>query len=1106
MTAGEVRGHIRRNPDYPEHFYGFMKGIRGSAAYWNASKLDLLALINAKGPMTWFLTLSANDMNWDDLMVVLCQQLNLPHSKEDIAKLTRQRKRQLMVENPVTTARHFCRRVHHIIHSFILSDEQPLGKVTDYFWRIEFQMRGSPHLHSLWWIQDAPDLDTDEGRQQAPAFIDKYISTKIPVDDLLMKRRVDALQKHSHTRSCQKYLNNKQGFCRFGYPQPLSSQTVMKNAIDMKRSPHCYTIKRQPGSENINPYNPDLLRVWNANMDIQLVGSVYGAAKYVCSYICKPESDEVSKCVREAVSKLPSNSSTMKQLSTIGNVFLTHRQLSAQEAAFKMCGLPLRASSKSTLFINARPQYERSKLLKPKARLTNLDDDSEDIFCSNVFHRYKNRPLNDEFNNMTLASFAAWYIPTKERKINCHELLHGLGFIKKRVHECLVRTPKFSFEQDGDKYYFSLLMLYLPWRCEENILQGYSTAQEAFKNLHCLLQCPNSNRYALEIENAIKQIQSLEDRVMQNYIAPAVALNIEALDNDIPQSENTVMDDPDQVTLYEEPLFTDATGHQENEQHLNNVITGNADDVELNHIALTRLSDEEYKEKINNLNSQQFKVFHIICDYFQKVKSFDDGQVTTAPAPIRLFVSGFGGTGKSHLIQLVREAIVRFSLHKATNDSPPVIVLAPTGMAAFNIQGLTIHNALNLPVQHRSSPKYIPLKGERLAEMRHAFRNTTTVIIDEISMVSYQTFLHIHQRLNDIKCVPDHCSFGNMNVITLGDFYQLPPVSPGKFVFMGESEYIHKWRDLFTMVELTENMRQKEDKLYADILFRIRTATHSAEDVEKLCSRVTTVNSEIDCQREPFVNALHLYPTLKKCETHNEKRLNTFSNKTTIYRISAQHAIHHSNQNSLKRSLSIPGNLIPEDDRECAGLSKEIRLCVGATVMLCRNINTSDGMVNGARGVVTGFVWKNGELPKNADDGFMPQEVMVKFFDQKVGKISKVATGRESISIQPITAEFYAKGTLNTILLRTQFPLCLSWAATIHKVQGVTLKHAVVDIGSEVFSSGMAYVALSRVKSLSGLALLFLDDDKIVCDKNVDDEMKRLRIASLSSNKEKSEE
>lgn len=120
-----------------------------------------------------------------------------------------------------------------------------------------------------------------------------------------MKKRVEALQRHNHTNTCKKYLKNdtKSSACRFGYPQPLSPVTRVKPNEDLYKTAHCYVLQRFPGSEFINPYNKDILCVWNANMDIQLVGSTQGAANYVCSYICKEESDEIHKTIHEAVSK-----------------------------------------------------------------------------------------------------------------------------------------------------------------------------------------------------------------------------------------------------------------------------------------------------------------------------------------------------------------------------------------------------------------------------------------------------------------------------------------------------------------------------------------------------------------------------------------------------------------------------------------------------------------------------------------------------------------------------------------------------------------------------------------------------------------------------------
>jgi hypothetical protein len=102
---------------------------------------------------------------------------------------------------------------------------------------------------------------------------------------------------------------------------------------------------------------------------LDLSSSGLESTKYVCSYICKPECDDVNQSVREAVSNLPSDASTKKHLCTIGNVFLTHRQFIAQEAAFEMCGLPLRGSSKQTVYVDSRPEEERSRLLLPKQQL-----------------------------------------------------------------------------------------------------------------------------------------------------------------------------------------------------------------------------------------------------------------------------------------------------------------------------------------------------------------------------------------------------------------------------------------------------------------------------------------------------------------------------------------------------------------------------------------------------------------------------------------------------------------------------------------------------------------------------------------------------------------
>ncbi len=97
-----------------------------------------------------------------------------------------------------------------------------------------------------------------------------------------------------------------------------------------------------------------------------------------------------------------------------------------------------------------------------------------------------------------------------------------------------------------------------------------------------------------------------------------------------------------------------------------------------------------------------------------------------------------------------------------------------------------------------------------MAILRRQWKNTSAIIIDEISMISYDMLLFIHRRLNEIMDCDGSIFFGGLNVIALGDLYQLPPVPPGRFLFGGNSHSIHLWNDLFHMIELTENMRSKK--------------------------------------------------------------------------------------------------------------------------------------------------------------------------------------------------------------------------------------------------------------------------------------------------------
>ena len=212
---------------------------------------------------------------------------------------------------------------------------------------------------------------------------------------------------------------------------------------------------------------------------------------------------------------------------------------------------------------------------------------------------------------------------------------------------------------------------------------------------------------------------------------------------------------------------------------------------------------------------------------------------------------------------------------------------------------------------------------------------------------------------------------------------------------------------------------------------------------------------------------------------------------TPVYEFKAEHVIlesHHLPQGVTSRDVR--EKLIPKDDNNCAGLPHTLKLAMGAQVMLRRNIMCEDGLVNGTRGEIVGFKWSVGADHQD-QPGMLPAAVLVKFHDPCVGHIHSIPVPGcdcEAVEIRPISAKFFAQQGVT--LQRTQLPLVPCRAATIHKVQGLSLDSAVIDLGPE---DGMAYVALSQVCTLDGVALLDFVASKIKVSYLMQQEMTRLR-------------
>ena len=376
------RAQQQRDPDHGEEgnmngekCWAFLQQIRGTAAYWNRSAKDLFAMYRAIGPATWFLTLSANDCAWEDLNIVV-EALNAkrenrePMSANDFdahfLETPLEDRKEQFLKNQVIAARHFANK-WRIFSKKLFASTWLGGKVKDYFWRTEFQKRGSPHLHMLIWIEGAPDHDTEAGRESASAFIDSVVSTRIPEESedpeqKALRYLVLTGQQHRHTDTCKRQHMN----CRFKYPRRLSRQTRLLGPGETGpgvRKCDFYLTERHQGEENTVPWNKDILLHWQANMDLQLVGTAHATNVYVGGYMTKSETEGLQESVQHGLEALPEGSSARRRLFRIGTSVLKHRHYSLQEALYLLSGLQLRGSSKEIVSINASIPEKRNHLI-----------------------------------------------------------------------------------------------------------------------------------------------------------------------------------------------------------------------------------------------------------------------------------------------------------------------------------------------------------------------------------------------------------------------------------------------------------------------------------------------------------------------------------------------------------------------------------------------------------------------------------------------------------------------------------------------------------------------------------------------------------------------
>ena len=349
LNAGQIKNKEKLQALHKENqlFCSYRK-LRGSPQYWKDMRHDMIAKLRHFGPYTFFLSGSAADFHWPELIKVIAKQYQEDLTIDDINKMTPKQKRNYLARNPVTVARHIDYIFEQTWKQVILSGLHPIGQILNYDIRKEMQSRGTQHFHSAIHVKDAPTLQRNS-KEDVITFIDKHISCKIPEEDIdkNLHELVITRQTHHHTKTCKKKLTLP---CRFHFKRPPSNITIITDAKSLTtkeindnkkiissvmtildktdkyknveeiiqqtkyneeqyhnalntNTKQTIMYKRKPNETSINPYNPYILKALRSNMDIQYVLNVWACIAYISSYMCKAEkqmSDLMKQAVKEA--------------------------------------------------------------------------------------------------------------------------------------------------------------------------------------------------------------------------------------------------------------------------------------------------------------------------------------------------------------------------------------------------------------------------------------------------------------------------------------------------------------------------------------------------------------------------------------------------------------------------------------------------------------------------------------------------------------------------------------------------------------------------------------------------------------------------------------
>ena len=297
MSVSMLLDQVNSSDEHLEsHLCTMLQSVRGTKQYWFIRHSELKCMIREWGSPTLFLTFSCAEYESPDITEYLMKVNNVPPSY-NIGKLC--------VEDPISVSRKFSLKFHAFFRKVIIKGEV-LGKVDHFYWKKEYQNRGAPHYHVLIWIRDAPVIDRDEP-ENILEWIQERITCHIPDKDGSpeLHRLATRYQLHKCSKYCKRRKRcGKHSFitkCRFGFPRPVSENAAINPVQEsLKSRSRIYQLTRKESEVRVNDYNPLLLMLWKANIDIQFIAeSSLALAHYVSGYVTKAERSSMQEIWQE---------------------------------------------------------------------------------------------------------------------------------------------------------------------------------------------------------------------------------------------------------------------------------------------------------------------------------------------------------------------------------------------------------------------------------------------------------------------------------------------------------------------------------------------------------------------------------------------------------------------------------------------------------------------------------------------------------------------------------------------------------------------------------------------------------------------------------------